>query len=148
MTACPFRSCCTPQTTSVHHERLQFWGEKGNVFLFFQCAGAPAHRLLSQQGTHQDVILHHVFGVKGTNVRLSGLQLRQVALNAAVHACRLWGGGVKRNLFKKTIQKQLRDAHVAALLTLYEKTSVTVMKTASSAATEGRLSRSSRLLTE
>lgn len=41
--------------------------------------------------THQHVILHHVFGVKGANVALSGLQLRQVALHAAVHSRRLWG---------------------------------------------------------
>lgn len=43
----------------------------------------------TQQGTHQHVILHHVFGVKGANVCLSGLQLRQVALHAAVHSRRL-----------------------------------------------------------
>lgn len=41
-----------------------------------------------------------------------------------------------------------REEHVAGLLTLYEKTSVTVIKTLSSAATEGRCSLSSRLLTE
>lgn len=84
-TACPFRSCWTPQTTSVHHDRLQFWPTGRH---FQMCWRLPLP-WATQQGTHQHVILHHVFGVKGANVRLSGLQLHQVALYAAVHSRRL-----------------------------------------------------------
>lgn len=60
---------------------------------FFKCAkSCCCHRPLCQPGTHQHVVLHHVFGVKGVNGGLSGLQLRQVALHAAVHSRRLRAG--------------------------------------------------------
>lgn len=47
--------------------------------------------LLCCQGPHQYVILHHVFGMKGAYISLSGFQLGQITQYAAVHSCSLWG---------------------------------------------------------
>lgn len=93
-------------------------------------------------GPHQYVILHHVFRMKGSHVSLSGLQLCDITEHAAVHRDLQGHLNVSGVIWK--VPRERREA----VLTFIEKTSVTVMKTLSSAATEGRCSCSSRLLTE
>lgn len=65
------------------------------------------------------------------------------------HICSslLWPTGQFKHV-SYDLKGRHKNTHAAAALTLYEKTSVTVIKTLSPAATEGRCSLSCRLLTE
>lgn len=69
----------------MHHDLLQFYGNTKSSLVDGSANQIAGWRLCCEGwGPHQDVILHHVFGVEWAHVPLPVLQLRQIAQDAAI----------------------------------------------------------------